>query len=238
MVESRIREPDLYDYLYDFRNSDPAAATYYKIAFPIRPNLQRALRLSDRPRNLWIDAVCIDQTNDAEKSVQVSKMAYIYRCVEDVCVWLDIEASHKIDPEVAMNAMLEIAENNSLHQTIMKDKGKGSLWRLSCVTRLLNNPWYATLPLLSPAIVSDQCRLTRRWVVQEIAFAKKVTVHWVQLRAVIAILFDWANTLKPNPRMKESQDEPDPPSHCRSKSHPGKQTRTWRLDKKLWGHGK
>lgn len=37
------------------------------------------LILPDRPRSLWIDAVCIDQGNEEERNQQVSQMRYIYR---------------------------------------------------------------------------------------------------------------------------------------------------------------
>lgn len=37
---------------------------------------------------LWIDAVCIDQTDHREKSRQVAQMGDIYRDAERVLVWL------------------------------------------------------------------------------------------------------------------------------------------------------
>ncbi|KAK4496704.1 hypothetical protein PRZ48_012687 [Zasmidium cellare] len=39
-------------------------------------------------RTLWIDAICIDQKNLAEKSVQVGMMGQIYQNANDVLVWL------------------------------------------------------------------------------------------------------------------------------------------------------
>lgn len=39
----------------------------------------RRLRLRDRPRLLWIDAVCIDQSNTVERGQQVAIMADVYR---------------------------------------------------------------------------------------------------------------------------------------------------------------
>ncbi|KAK0101309.1 hypothetical protein ONS95_006486 [Cadophora gregata] len=40
------------------------------------------------PRTFWIDAVCIDQSNMAERSEQVSKMRTIYHSANYVVVWL------------------------------------------------------------------------------------------------------------------------------------------------------
>jgi hypothetical protein len=52
----------------------------------------QALRLEDGDRNLWIDAVCIDQKNDAEKSQQVKQMGEIYKSATKVIVWLGRDA--------------------------------------------------------------------------------------------------------------------------------------------------
>ncbi|GAP87254.1 hypothetical protein SAMD00023353_2701660 [Rosellinia necatrix] len=61
--------------------------------FPIRPNLHAALlRLryldDDRPRTLWVDAICIDQENDDEKSTQVSLMGKVYNLCWRVVIWI------------------------------------------------------------------------------------------------------------------------------------------------------
>ena len=48
----------------------------------------RHLRLPDRPRTLWVDAICIDQTSDDDKSKQVRIMGEIYEGAEMVLVWL------------------------------------------------------------------------------------------------------------------------------------------------------
>jgi Heterokaryon incompatibility protein (HET) len=46
------------------------------------------LRLKDRSRLLWADALCIDQTNVKEKNWQVLQMADVYRNATRVIVWL------------------------------------------------------------------------------------------------------------------------------------------------------
>ncbi|OAG06323.1 uncharacterized protein CC84DRAFT_1090801, partial [Paraphaeosphaeria sporulosa] len=42
-------------------------------------------------RWFWIDALCIDQTNAAERNHQVQKMGQIYSNAEEVIVWLGKE---------------------------------------------------------------------------------------------------------------------------------------------------
>jgi ankyrin repeat protein len=48
----------------------------------------RSLRKSEEDRILWIDAVCIDQENDKEKSHQVHQMGLIYAQAARVLIWL------------------------------------------------------------------------------------------------------------------------------------------------------
>jgi hypothetical protein len=40
---------------------------------------------------LWVDAICINQADDTEKSLQVSLMGQIYRIAEDVAIFLGQE---------------------------------------------------------------------------------------------------------------------------------------------------
>ena len=46
------------------------------------------LRYKDKPRVLWIDAVCIDQQNLEERNQQVQRMVDIYRLANRVVAWL------------------------------------------------------------------------------------------------------------------------------------------------------
>lgn len=57
----------------------------------VTTNLMTALRhltWKDRDRILWIDALCIDQRNNSEKSHQVRQMGNVYREAESVIFWL------------------------------------------------------------------------------------------------------------------------------------------------------
>src|SRR5271156_4938151 len=54
-------------------------------------NLYHALRYLQRPhasRLLWIDSLCIDQSNDEERSHQVQLMRHIYATAWRVLIWL------------------------------------------------------------------------------------------------------------------------------------------------------
>ncbi|KAI9147991.1 Heterokaryon incompatibility protein [Paramyrothecium foliicola] len=57
----------------------------------VTPNLAEALRHlrnRDQPRVMWIDAICIDQTNVGERNVQVKRMGQIYALATRVVAWL------------------------------------------------------------------------------------------------------------------------------------------------------
>ncbi|KAK0710844.1 heterokaryon incompatibility protein-domain-containing protein [Lasiosphaeris hirsuta] len=51
----------------------------------------RHVRYANRPRTMWIDAICIDQSNEAEKGPQVAMMSDIYQQAPIVVAWLGPE---------------------------------------------------------------------------------------------------------------------------------------------------
>jgi len=55
----------------------------------------RRLRHPDHPRVLWVDALCINQSDDAEKSLQVAQMRQVYTSPRNtqVVVWLGEEGT-------------------------------------------------------------------------------------------------------------------------------------------------
>jgi hypothetical protein len=48
----------------------------------------RYFRRAAKPRYLWIDAICLNQSNESEKMEQISKMGNIYREARKVNIWL------------------------------------------------------------------------------------------------------------------------------------------------------
>lgn len=61
--------------------------------FSITKNLHSALcalRLPDKDRFLWIDALCINQNNDVEKGAQIPLMGSIYERAVQVIAWLGL----------------------------------------------------------------------------------------------------------------------------------------------------
>ncbi|KAK6398048.1 hypothetical protein LTR65_003128 [Meristemomyces frigidus] len=72
----------------------------------ITKNLAEALpylRLADKERRLWIDAVCVNQQDIVERSSQVKLMASIFGQAELVIAWIGLESS---DSRVAFDYLV------------------------------------------------------------------------------------------------------------------------------------
>ena len=108
--------------------------------FEVSRNLEsalRCLRLPDQTRNLWIDFICIDQSNVAERSEQVSLMAQIYGNAERVCVWLgegDDRSNRALN--FITNRVLKLQDFDRL----VKDGSTAEDWK--ALTELMMKPWF------------------------------------------------------------------------------------------------
>ena len=134
-------EPCLYEAVsYVWGDSD----THHSIdidgsSLPIRRNLYAALRrFRDKflERALWIDALCINQQDKAERGHQVQEMAKIYRKADRVTVWLGEGGD---DGNKALEMVADLAAN-----TVTQDITplRGSEVSLQAVFRLLGRAWF------------------------------------------------------------------------------------------------
>ena len=146
---------------------------------PITENSEAALMsyrstLASEPGYIWIDAICIDQSNKAEKGEQVAKMLQIFEKAKHVFVWLGLQSE---DSDLAMTCVQRV---NDLRSKIPRRPSKprkltteqGSIARHSqvCVSqlsrclqaleKLFSRPW-----------------LGRTWVRQEVFAARSLSVH-------------------------------------------------------------
>jgi hypothetical protein len=102
-------------------------------------------------RRLWADALCINQSNDVERSEQVAKMGWIYQHAANVLIFLGGAPPRNSGADEYINRMLTF---------VVEKKGKSKREKeLRAVSALLTRPWFS-----------------RRWVVQEVALARKATV--------------------------------------------------------------
>ncbi|KAL2828452.1 heterokaryon incompatibility protein-domain-containing protein [Aspergillus cavernicola] len=156
-------DPEPYDALsYSWGSFEPRHCltiihNNYPHTVQIFPNLKAALlQLRDphTPRSLWVDALCINQRDETEKSGQVKEMTRIYNNARGVCVWLgeaDRESTRAID---FIRYQLQQDDSDSL----MEDEQLAGEW--AALSRLIRRPWFS-----------------RRWIIQEIALARSATVH-------------------------------------------------------------
>ncbi|KAL2045845.1 hypothetical protein ABVK25_011995 [Lepraria finkii] len=126
----------------------------------VKPNLYaalRRLRFPDRTSIMWIDAVCINFADPEEKSRQVSIISEIYsratQIIHSNYSWLG-EAS--VDSPLAMNFLQRIVDLDDSDR-LVDDVRSSREW--TAFASLMKRPWFG-----------------RRWVVQEVAFAQRVTM--------------------------------------------------------------
>jgi hypothetical protein len=127
--------------------------------FYIRDNLAAALkqfRKETEDVNVWVDALCINQENVKEKTAQVARMDIIYSEATYVCVWLG--AGQPESKETFDFLKYEILNLKTLDD-LVKTSSHARKWRL--VVNMMKNRWFS-----------------RRWVIQELALAKKAIVRW------------------------------------------------------------
>ncbi|RYP36002.1 hypothetical protein DL767_003569 [Monosporascus sp. MG133] len=74
----------------------------------------RYLRYEDRPRVMWIDAICINQADVKERSVQVRRMGQIFSLANRVVAWLGPGFSNS---ELAATTLDYLAEMSSCLMT-------------------------------------------------------------------------------------------------------------------------
>ena len=130
---------------------------------PVTDNLYaalRRLRLRDKDLTLWVDALCINQSNLNEKMHQVSRMAEIYKQASQVIIWLD-EGWDGSD--LAMEFLRVIGDDASLHlhpslnpHVTVEGLTLESIELRGHLIRIFNRPWW-----------------TRTWTIQEFVLAQK-----------------------------------------------------------------
>lgn len=91
-----------------------------KVKKLVTPNLHAALlqlRIPFFERILWVDAICIDQENEKEKTHQVGAMARIYGFANRVVVWLGEEAEQSA---LAFEELKNLALRHQISQLFPK----------------------------------------------------------------------------------------------------------------------
>lgn len=156
----------------------------------------RGVRLTDRPRVLWADAICINQRDASEKKHQVQLMREIYSQSQGTLIWLGDAGEVKggISFWARMAVRLGLAalrpragsspkvQLQNARETTSVDVSPFSTPFYLMLISMLRQPWfqrYASNLLWSESplrvLFSNG---DRAWVVQEVVTAAKATLVW------------------------------------------------------------
>ncbi|KAE8445966.1 hypothetical protein EG329_012605 [Mollisiaceae sp. DMI_Dod_QoI] len=148
--------------------------------FRVSSNLYSALwqlQSYSRIKTFWIDALCINQNDNLERSEQVSKMRTIYERAENVVVWLGPTSASTS----SAFSLLEDLYQHRLQKGYIASYLESRIENLEAIAKLFGREYW-----------------DRIWVVQEVNSAKKITVQcgrytidWLKMKAVQEML--WAD---------------------------------------------
>lgn len=115
------------------------------------------LRLPDRDRYLWIDAICINQADKKEQGQQVKLMGTIFGSAEGVLFWLGKATFEMMILMDALDQHGRTSAGGDLGQWTLDDN-RLDIYRTG-LRQMLHRQWF-----------------TRAWILQEVAKARKATV--------------------------------------------------------------
>ncbi len=114
-------------------------------------NALRYLRLKDKARTLWVDAICVNQADDDERGHQIAQMGKIYSQATNVRVWLGM-------PDELSRMAFQFLGNPRMLRDL-----KNSI--------IFPPGWEA---------VASLCRREyweRLWIIQEVVLAAQIDIH-------------------------------------------------------------
>ena len=127
----------------------------------ITANLSQALcrfRNISLPITLWVDAICINQDDDEERSQQVEKMKDVYSHAREVYIWLGPEDDRSPMVMAVLEAHQKKAKTPGFH---VRDHFDGNAPEWQAVKDWLLRPWF-----------------WRVWTIQEARLAKSATAFF------------------------------------------------------------
>lgn len=112
---------------------------------PVTLNLQIALEHlcadADKPFKLWIDALCINQSDLVEKSHQIRLMTDVYGIAESTCVWLGPAGDNS---DLAMATIGELYADGNI---FVSDDSLSEV-QLEAINALQRRPWWSRIWVL------------------------------------------------------------------------------------------
>ncbi|KAK0657836.1 heterokaryon incompatibility protein-domain-containing protein, partial [Cercophora newfieldiana] len=143
----------------------------------ITENLQSALqnlRKPDVTLVLWVDAVCINQVDVAERNSQVTNMPKIYSQASSVIVWLGRDSEISGHDARAITFLRDLA---TLITDLEHTPNSSDSWRKRLDINRVVTGFLKDSGLKSLQWFLDRPWFCRRWIIQEVVLAKNVVVH-------------------------------------------------------------
>lgn len=143
----------------------------------IAASLTRALvafRLSDRPRRVWVDALCINQEDIAERQSQVRMMGAVYGKAEQVLCWLgpfNDQEDGKSKAFLAIRFLKTFNENPHQHLRAAQQHFHFGDDKADTSGPILSS-WLAIKGLF------DLEYFHRAWIIQEVGLAHRARLFW------------------------------------------------------------
>lgn len=133
-----------------------------------RPNVTLAPKDDAPPTHIWSDAICIDQTNDDERSHQVRLMRKIYEATLCVSIWLgtpDILTPHAIE---AVNLIAAHHQEFATSDIIPYFHNDAHVYNAAGIQEISKLQWNA------PGSLYLRKWFSRAWIVQETVLARQI----------------------------------------------------------------
>ncbi|KAK5734913.1 hypothetical protein LTR17_008546 [Elasticomyces elasticus] len=136
---------------------------------------------------VWVDALCIDQSNDAERGTQVAMMGEIYRNARQVNIWLGMPnpASILVRTKQALDNIRHLCTSEDAARVIYHDPRR----RYPAKTQLLRSFYHIIIRQIPQCIDESLCNIQpkwmdRAWVIQEYAVGRRTVFYFGRRRLV------------------------------------------------------
>ncbi|SPJ78875.1 uncharacterized protein FTOL_07266 [Fusarium torulosum] len=153
---------------------DPISPANDTLILEIGKNLAAALRhlrKNGAPRTLWVDAICINQNDNDEKSKQVARMSSIYQNTYRVVVWLGPPSD---GGDEFMTILRYLGEQEpEWYWSEVRLPYNGDDW--AAISALFKRPYFARL-----------------WIMQEILLSSRETVVYCGFSEIPWQVLLWA----------------------------------------------
>ncbi|PVH69947.1 HET-domain-containing protein [Cadophora sp. DSE1049] len=151
----------------------------------------RYLRRSERPRTVWVDAICINQDDILERNHEINRMGSIYSLARRTIVWLGEEADHSTH---ALSTLEHFANQVEFLTGGRTGAAPGAdeikWWRQdsqlpygentwSSLAALFRRPWFSRVWVLQEALLGSQLSIVQ---------CGKTSLLWNAIRKAILVL--------------------------------------------------